>query len=136
MGSDSLDLPARETWPQLLEDGLRERAEVILEAIVYATDGADIPTAIELAFLATLDNWQAAGGDPDALASMWALRRELHGDGFIVTGQPCGHCGRPAWTANAEGLPMHRCCDGLPADVPCIACRESQRRARARGTAS
>ena len=53
------------------------RAEAILEAIVWATDGEDIPTAIELVFLANDDNWVAAHGDADTIAARWALRRFL-----------------------------------------------------------
>jgi hypothetical protein len=120
----------------VVDQATHDRAQTILEAIVWATDGDDIPTVIELVFLANDDNWRAAGGDPDAIASRWALRRELAGAGLITAGAPCGHCGRPAWTANADGMPMHACCDRLPPDVPCIACRESAWRAATRRPAS
>jgi hypothetical protein len=57
--------------------GLLERAEAILEAILYVTDGDDIPSAVELACLALDTNWDAAHGDPDTIATHWALRHHL-----------------------------------------------------------
>jgi hypothetical protein len=60
-----------------LSPTLYARAEAILEAIVWAADGDDIPSAIELVFLANDDNWTAAHGEADAIASRWLLRRQI-----------------------------------------------------------
>jgi hypothetical protein len=54
-----------------------DRAFAVLEAIKWATVGADLPTVAEIASLVQDDNWQAAEGDPDVLAQAWALRRYL-----------------------------------------------------------
>jgi hypothetical protein len=64
-------------WPVLGRPGYLERCEAILEAIVYVTDGEDIPAAVELVYLAIDENWRAAHGDVYAIASAWALRTLL-----------------------------------------------------------
>ena len=69
------ELPIPAHWPAMQEPGFLARCQAILEAIEWATDGDDIPTAIELVYLAIPENWDAAGGDVDAIASCWALRR-------------------------------------------------------------
>lgn len=56
------------------EPGFLERCQAILDAIDWATNGDDIPSAIELVYLAIPENWQAARGDVDAIAAGWALR--------------------------------------------------------------
>ena len=67
-------MPIPAHWPAMLDAGFLERCQAILDAINWATDGDDIPSAIELVYLAVPDNWGAAGGDVDAIASCWALR--------------------------------------------------------------
>jgi hypothetical protein len=62
-------------WPALQQLGYRQRCEAILEAIDWMTNGQDLPSDVELVFLASLENWAAAHGDVDALASAWALRK-------------------------------------------------------------
>ncbi|HSS09089.1 MAG TPA: hypothetical protein VLL25_04335 [Acidimicrobiales bacterium] len=70
----SLVLPPRNIWPILEQPGYRERCQAILDAIIWMTDGDDLPTAIELVYLAIDDNWTLAEGDVDAIGSAWALR--------------------------------------------------------------
>ena len=64
-------------WPALAQPGHLERCQAILDAIVWMTEAEDLPTAIELVYLGTLENWAAARGDVDAIASAWALRKYL-----------------------------------------------------------
>jgi hypothetical protein len=67
-------LPHPSIWPVLKRQGYEERCQAILEAIVWITDSEDLPTAIELVYLAIDENWQAAHEDVFAIASAWALR--------------------------------------------------------------
>jgi hypothetical protein len=74
MREPTLVLPSRDIWPCLSQPGYRERCEAILEAITWITEGEDVPSVIELVFLANDQNWLAAHGDPYAIASAWAIR--------------------------------------------------------------
>jgi hypothetical protein len=42
------------------------------------TDAEDLPTAIELVYLAIEENWSAAHEDVFAIASAWALRNLVY----------------------------------------------------------
>lgn len=49
----------------------------------------------------------------------------LYHEGYPLVGspgEPCGICGGPSWTADADGRPVHNCC-AAARHWPCLACR-------------
>lgn len=58
----------------------------------------------------------------------------LNHEGYALTqgpGEPCGVCGGPAWTADADGRPLHNCCMAAR-HWPCPVCQTADSMARFR----